>query len=103
MKGKVENTIPQRQYENIKTTYYFENEEERDVAIKSSIADCIKYRDVVSAELNKRQKPDLSTVEQKLGVTDVFTLAGIKYRKIKGKWQYHDKSKNEWTGGQDGN
>ena len=63
MKGKVENTISQRQYENIKTTYYFENEEERKQAIERSIQDCLDYSHIVHTKAEERKaqaqpKPD---------------------------------------------
>ena len=57
MKGKVENTIPQRQFENIKTTYYFENEEERRTAIEMSIMDCINYSHIVPIKVNAKKYP----------------------------------------------
>lgn len=62
MKGQVENTIPQRQFENIKTTYYFENEAQRAEAIKQSVTDCIKLNNIVEKRLNP-EKSEVSGVK----------------------------------------
>ncbi len=47
MKGKVETTIPQRVYENLKITYLFENTKERELAIDQAITDCVTYNSAV--------------------------------------------------------
>jgi len=75
MRGKIENTIPQRQYENLRTTYYFETEDERKEAIETSLQDCIKYAGIVG-RLKEEQERE-------------FTMSGLKWkRNNKGKWVY---------------
>ena len=75
MKGKVENTIPQRQFENMKTTYFFESEDERQEAIQNSIQDCIKLGGIVP----KLMDPEKGTTA---------CISGINWEKIDGKWTY---------------
>jgi hypothetical protein len=81
MKGKVENTIPERQFENIRTTYYFDSEEERILCIERSIQDCIQYKDIVSKLL---ASPDATEC----------LIGDIKWRKNHlGKWTYEKQTK----------
>jgi hypothetical protein len=80
MKGKVENTIPQRQYENTRITYYFENDSERKEAIEKSIQDCIKYSGLVPKLLEKTESTEI-------------IISGVKWRKDRlGKWVYDAKT-----------
>mgnify|MGYP001356897761 CR=1 FL=1 len=47
MKGKIENTIPQRQFENIKITYDYETKAEYYLAIEQAIEDCLRLHNIV--------------------------------------------------------
>ena len=60
MKGKIETTIPQRQYENIKTTYEFTTEAERTIAKESAIADCIELHSIVGRKVAELQKKEVN-------------------------------------------
>ncbi len=92
MKGHVSTTIPQRQYENLKITYYFENESERQVAIDSAITDCKQYKNCVKDVVEKPQpKHNLA-----MGVTEEFTCGELQFRKLRGEWQYWNKKKGAW-------
>lgn len=84
MRGKVENTIPERQFENIRTTYYFENEEERIQCIDRSIQDCIDYKDIVT-------KLVANTSE-----ATECVINNIKWKKNRlGKWTYEKKEEGQ--------
>lgn len=84
MKGHIESTIAQRQYENIKTYYEFNNEAEKEEAIQAVIADCIKYSGIVKKEAEK--------------LPETFTMNGIAYKKINGKWKFYDNESEKWVG-----
>lgn len=60
MKGKIEVTIPQRQFENIKITYLFENKEEFEKMKKESIESCLKLHHIVSRTAVKLNNPEKS-------------------------------------------
>ena len=75
MKGTIENTIPQRQFENIKTKYEFTNEQERQEAIENSIQDCIKLANIV----HKLTDPEKGTTA---------VISGVNWKKVNGKWVY---------------
>ena len=47
VKGRIEATIPQRQFENLRVCYEFEGEEEKKIAYKAIINDCLKYHHFV--------------------------------------------------------
>lgn len=115
MKGKISTTIPQRQYENLKTTYYFENEEERKHAIETAIQDCIEYKDYIhknvhqqTSEAGDKEQEYFTKSEKSLGITQRSVINGIQWRKRKkGKnewWEYWDvaQSPNKWVGGVNG-
>ncbi len=57
MKGFIENTIPQRQFENIKVRHVFESQEEKEEVMEQIIQDCIKYKDIVKRRIDA-SKPD---------------------------------------------
>lgn len=101
MKGKVETTIPQRQYENLKTTYYFETEEEHDAAIKLAIADCIQLNGAVGAKLRRAAEATLeanaqtATADAAMEITARKTIDGVDWRMRKGKWEKYVNGK--WT------
>lgn len=81
MKGFAENTIPQRQYENIKVRYYFENETEKEEALEACISDCIKYKDVVGDRI--RESANLVTLMEPEEVVKFYNLpAGTKLKRV---------------------
>ncbi|MBC8521067.1 MAG: hypothetical protein H8D26_03635 [Methanomicrobia archaeon] len=102
LKGKTETTIPQRTYENIKTTYYFENEEEHKEAIRQSIDDCIKLNNIVLAKIKQAtpKTPEREKYQQALGILQETNISGIQWRerKVKDKvfWEYWDKEAQLW-------
>jgi hypothetical protein len=101
MKGQVETTIPQRQYENIKTTYYFETEEEHDAAIKLAISDCIQLNGAVTSKLNRDTTAKVEanaqtvTADTVLEVTARKVIDGVDWRLRKGKWEKY--VNGQWT------
>jgi len=115
MRGHIETTIPQRQYENLKINYEYENEEEKNKCIKVAIEDCIKYHHAVVSESLKvapRVAPagskllDIDHSDQVLKVVNKVELSGVVFRqRKKGRsliWEFWDKDQvpPRWIGGE---
>ena len=83
MKFRVETTIPQRQFENLKTSYECEMSE-RDTAINMAIEDCKRYNNII----NKETPKELQDLIYKAKEGETFTASGIKYTFTNGKWSF---------------
>jgi len=102
LKGKIETTIPQRQYENVKTTYYFDNDEERQMAIDRAIDDCVvlnnKVRSISNPKEDKAQTESLAKESEiSLPPSQLTTMVdGYVFRKVSKGWEYQDPITKEW-------
>lgn len=92
MKGKIESTIPQRQFENIKTSYEFTNEEEREIAIKMIIKDCLDLKDIVTKTHKATSEPIILKKHIKNGILyrDVLLEGEVTVK------EKYDKEQNKW-------
>jgi hypothetical protein len=81
MKGKIECTIPQRQYENIKITYEFDGEVEKKQAIDLIIMDCAEYHQELQRFVDRNKR-----IESEIAWSG--TINGVKHQTIKkgSKW-----------------
>jgi len=52
LRGKVQITSPQRQFENLKITYEFENEAEKEDAVNAAMDDLIIYHNMAGRKAN---------------------------------------------------
>lgn len=108
MKGWVETTIPQRQYENIKTHYEFETEEERQLAIDRAAKDCISLNGIVedSIAINTTKEENRTAFEnapnKALGVTEEWEFKGVQFRNRKGIVEYWSAEQGVWKKGKAG-
>jgi hypothetical protein len=98
MKGQIETTIPQRQYENIKITYYFDGVFEQKEALEQAIKDCINLYNRVQLEIKKqtipqKTKSDLEKprYQVELNIKEERHVRGIDYRLRDDQWEM-------WTG-----
>jgi hypothetical protein len=102
LKGKIETTIPQRQYENVKTTYYFNNDEERQMALDRAIDDCLvlnnKVRSLSDTKENQSQAQSLAKENEVLPKKSELTtmIDGVPFRKVTGGWEYQDPETKKW-------
>ena len=100
MKGKVEATIPQRQFENIRMTYEFNNDLERVEAINKTIDDCIHFNNIVGKKAVDKAKREIAKKKTKVDPSDEITsIGGVDWRQRGDKWQYFDRAKRQWTEG----
>ncbi len=90
MKGYIETTIPQRQFENIKTHYEFTDEKGRKEAIKQAQQDCIELRHTVSHATIEGQVPDMEEKE--------ILIGGVKWMNKKGTWKFYNEETKKWEG-----
>ena len=112
MKGYVQATIPQRQFENIHIHYDFESEEGKNMAMEYLIADMLKYHHEVSRlstqvekEEGDKQEEEYKKRNKKLfvtdfdvqnGITEKLLVNGIEYMKQKGEWVRRNPVKGVW-------
>lgn len=80
MNGKIEVTIPMRQYENIKITYDFVDKEEKDRMIGMALSDCIKLHNWTGRKIAEENKAKNPPVPEE--------ISGVKWRFHEGKWEY---------------
>jgi len=114
MKGKIETTIPQRQYENLKISYEYESEEEKEAFIQTAIEDCVKYHHAVSTKAidiadsklpPKAKKLVIDYADEQMKVVTKIELMGIVWRqRKKGRklvWEFWNETSvpNMWTEG----
>ncbi len=99
MKGKVQYQTPWRQYEYLKITIEFNDEQEKERAVEMAISDCQRYKNILpirDAEDKKKgtqgEVPvaEMSEWDKSHGVTDKAEVDGMKGRKIKGVWEWYD-------------
>ena len=88
MRGTVETTIPQRQYENIKTSYHFEDSLERNEAIAQAIEDCITLKDIVAFRIKQTAPPSLKPGTVIPVDSGEMILSDVVWKKVDGFWQY---------------
>ncbi len=78
MRGKIETTIPQRQFENIKITYEFNNAEEYLSARAKAIEDCIELKDIVTKKLKALEVIEAQKTVQKTSTPSDAWKTGTK-------------------------
>ena len=107
MKGKVQYQTPWRQYEYLKVTIEFDNEEEKGRAIEMAISDCQRYKNFLPVRDAKTEEKgkQASVVKERTkwdiahGIADTAEVDGMKGRKVNDKWEWYDTTgtKNKWV------